>query len=194
MIRTQRELAESSAAGGSGWGTLANAVTLTRVVAAPLLVTALANEARVAALGLFALAVATDFADGRLARRLGEESPLGGLLDHSADAFFCSLGLGALAWTGVVPMLLPFLVAAAFLQYALDSRSISGRRLRASLLGRWNGIFYFVLIGIPVVRDALALTWPGSLLLFALGWLLVVSTLLSMADRGWAFATRRGNS
>jgi phosphatidylglycerophosphate synthase len=181
---------ESADAEVPRWGTFANAITFTRVLAAPGLVVALVCDARVAALGLFALAVATDLADGRLARRLGEASRLGGLLDHSADAFFCSVALGALAWAGVVPAPLPFLVAASFLQYALDSRSIAGRPLRASAIGRWNGISYFVLIGIPVVRDALGWSWPGPLGVALLGWLLVASTLVSMADRGWAYATR----
>jgi phosphatidylglycerophosphate synthase len=182
---------ESTAARESRWATVANAVTLTRVMAAPLLVTAILMDARVGALALFVLAVATDFADGRLARRLGEASRLGGLLDHGADALFCTLGLGALAWTGALPMPLPFLVALSFLQYVLDSRSMEGRPLRASFIGRWNGILYFVLIGIPVVRDALALSWPSGTLLFGLGWVLVASTLLSMIDRGWASAARK---
>jgi phosphatidylglycerophosphate synthase len=118
-------------------------------------------------------------------------SSLGGLLDHSADALFCSVGLGALAWVGVVPAPLPFLVAAAFLQYVLDSRSIAGRPLRASFLGRWNGVFYFALVGIPVVRDALGFAWPGAGLVTAIGWVLVGSTLASMGDRAWALLKSR---
>ncbi len=128
--------------------------------------------------------------DGSLARRSGRVSSLGGLLDHGTDALFCSVGLGALAWLGVVPVVLPLLVAAAFLQYMLDSRSIAGQPLRASFLGRWNGIFYFVMLGIPIVRDALGIGWPGPGLVIAIGWALVVSTVASMADRAWALATR----
>ena len=146
--------------------------------------------AAVVALGLFLWAVTTDFVDGSLARRSGRVSSLGGLLDHGTDALFCSVGLGALAWLGVVPVVLPLLVAAAFLQYMLDSRSIAGQPLRASFLGRWNGIFYFVMLGIPIVRDALGIGWPGPGLVVAIGWALVVSTVASMADRAWALATR----
>ena len=43
----------------------------------------------------------------------------------------------------------------AFVQYAVDSRVQESRPLRASSLGRWNGIAYFVLLGVPVLRDAL---------------------------------------
>ena len=104
-----------------------------------------------------------------------------------------SAGLGALAHLGLVPVPLPWLVAAAFVQYVLDSRATAGRPLRASALGRYNGIAYFVLLGIPVVRDALGLGWPGASLVLGLGWLLVASTLVSMSERalGWLRARRR---
>ncbi len=141
---------------------------------------------------LFALAAVTDFADGRVARHYGEVSRLGGLLDHTTDALFVSAGLGALAHQGLVPVPLPWLVAAAFLQYVLDSRATAGRPLRASALGRYNGIAYFVLLGIPVVRDALGLGWPGAWLVMGFGWVLVASTLVSMSERGrgWLRARR----
>ena len=172
------------------WRTSANLLTATRVVCVPGIAASIVLGAPLAALFAFVWAVVTDLADGRLARHRGQASSLGGLLDHSADALFCSVGLGALAWVGAVPVLLPLLVAAAFLQYMLDSRSIAGQPLRASFLGRWNGIFYFVAIGIPVVRDGLGLSWPGHTLLMAIGWTLVASTLVSMGDRAFALVSR----
>jgi phosphatidylglycerophosphate synthase len=163
--------------------TRANALTAVRIVCGPLLVLALQGRAAWPAFALFWLAVATDALDGRVARRFGESSALGGFLDHVTDAAFVSLGLAALVLRGEAPALLPALVALAFFQYALDSRAATGSRLRASALGRWNGIAYFVPIGTVVVRDALGLGWPGTALVLGLGWLLVASTLLSMADR-----------
>lgn len=65
----------------------------------------------------------------------------------------------------------------------LDSRALAGRRLRASGLGRANGIAYFVLLGIPLLRDALGLAAPGDAVVRGLGWVLVATTLLSMAER-----------
>jgi phosphatidylglycerophosphate synthase len=168
------------------FATFANGLPHTRAGAGPCVAKWILHEATIVAFGLFVWAVATDFADGSLARHRGEASSLGGLLDHSTDALFCSVGLGALAWTGVVPAALPFLVAAAFLQYMLDSRSIAGQPLRASFLGRWNGILYFVMVGIPIVRNALGIEWPGPGLVTAIGWALVVSTVVSMGDRGYA--------
>jgi len=175
----------------NGLRTRANALTALRLVCGPLLVLALLEHAVWTAAALFWLAVATDLLDGRVARRFGESSALGGFLDHVTDAAFVALGLAALAWRGEAPALLPALVALAFAQYTLDSRVIDGSALRASALGRWNGIAYFVPVGTVVTRDALRLAWPGRGLVLALGWLLVASTLLSMADRARALTRAR---
>jgi phosphatidylglycerophosphate synthase len=177
------------ASASGAWRTRANALTALRLAAAPACAAAILCGGQGIALGLFALAVATDLIDGHVARRYGETSPLGGLLDHATDATFVSLGGFALAARGEAPWVLPVLIAAAFLQYAFDSHRPTtgppreGWALRASALGRWNGIGYFVLLGIPVVRDGLALGWPPAALVLAIGWALVMTTLLSMLDR-----------
>lgn len=171
--------------------TRANALTALRLVCGPLLVVALLDDAALVAAALFWLAVATDLLDGRVARRFGESSALGGFLDHLTDAAFVSLGLAALVLRGEAPALLPALVALAFLQYVLDSRVARGGVLVASALGRWNGIAYFVPIGTVVVRDALGLGWPGAGVVRGLGWALVLTTLLSMVDRLRALSRAR---
>jgi phosphatidylglycerophosphate synthase len=161
---------------------IADALTLLRLLLAPVLVACiLAGEATWGAL-VFALAVASDFADGWLARRRSEATARGGALDHGVDACFVAAGLAALAWRGALPAALPPLVAAAFLQYATDARAPGGG-LVASRLGRWNGIAYYVALAVPLVRDALGLGAPGPALVRGLGWLLVATTLISMASR-----------
>jgi cardiolipin synthase len=165
------------------WLTRANALTLLRLLAAPALGVAIVQGAALPAAALFVLAVATDFADGYVARRYGEASRTGGTLDHAVDASFVTVGTAALAWTGALPSWLPLLIGVAFLHYALDPLRGKAGALRPSPLGRWNGIAYYVIVGIPVLRDALGLAWPGAGLVLFLGWLLVVSTLLSIADR-----------
>ena len=163
--------------------TAANALTALRLASVPFFAAAVLNGAVATACALYALAVATDFFDGRVARMRGEASPFGGLLDHASDALFVTAGLGALAWLGAVPAPLPFLVAAAFVQYVVDSRAHAGRRLRASraralqrdrLLRAGRGAararsLRARVASAPVVR--------------ALGWALAATTLFSMADR-----------
>jgi phosphatidylglycerophosphate synthase len=167
----------------SAWITRANGLTLLRLLCAPPLAFAIAAGAPLAATCIFFLAVATDFADGWVARRFGEESPFGGLVDHAVDAAFVTVGTVALAAQAALPMLLPPLIAVAFLQYALDSRVLAERGLHGSALGRWNGIAYYVIVAVPIVRDAFGWSWPGAGLVLALGWALALSTLLSIGDR-----------
>jgi phosphatidylglycerophosphate synthase len=165
------------------WLTWANGLTAARAALAVPCAALVADERWTSAALLFSLAILTDLLDGPLARRLNQASRLGGLLDHSTDAAFVVLLLAALSTLGYVPWLLPAVVAASFLQYVHDSRALQGRRLRASWLGRVNGIAYFVLASIPVYRGAFGLTWPPDALVMALAWLLVASSVASMLDR-----------
>jgi len=173
------------------WLTRANALSLSRLAIAPALALAIGSGHRLGAAALLLLAIASDFADGAVARRYGEASPLGGLVDHATDATLVVLGLGALAARGELPRALAPLAAVAFAQYALDSRTLAGRPLRASRLGRWNGIAYYVLVSVPVFRDALGLSWPGPAWMRPAGWVFVASTLVSMLDRLTALLRRR---
>lgn len=165
--------------------TWSNALTVSRLIAGPVFCCALFSNAHVLAGLLFWGAVATDIADGRVARSRGESSAFGGLLDHATDASFVTLGLAALSMEGAVPVALPVLVLVAFLQYMIDSKSLAGRTLRASFLGRWNGILYFVPLGVVATRDAIGLTFPGDQWVLWFGQALVFLTLVSMADRAW---------
>jgi len=175
--------------------TWSNALTALRLLAAPFFFCSLLDNHVWSAFGLFWFAVATDIGDGRLARARGETSAFGGLLDHATDASFVCLGLTALAMSSVVSAALPLLVLLAFVQYVLDSKSLAGRELRASFLGRWNGILYFVPLGIVVTRDALGLAWPADSVVRDLGVALVISTIVSMADRAWNLVQiHRGDS
>jgi len=133
------------------------------------------------------VAIATDYLDGPIARRTGTASAKGQLFDHSTDCLFVTGGLAGAAIAGAVTPILPVLIPFAFGQYVVDSYVWHRQRqLRASFLGRWNGILYFV----PIVLIAAArLPFPAgfaSLLGAAaavLGYLLVASTVVSMIDR-----------
>ena len=73
------------------WFTWANALTLVRALLALPAAFCVFNAAWPAAALCFAVAVATDALDGPIARRLGQVSALGGLLDHATDALFVTL-------------------------------------------------------------------------------------------------------
>jgi len=136
---------------------------------------------------LLSVAIASDYLDGPVARMSGTASAKGQLFDHTTDCLFVTGGLTGAAWSGVVTPLLPVLIPIAFGQYVVDSYVWHRRRqLRASRLGRWNGILYFVplvLIGVsrldvPGLAASVLLPAAG-----ALAYALVASTVVSVLDR-----------
>jgi CDP-diacylglycerol---glycerol-3-phosphate 3-phosphatidyltransferase len=173
---------------------MANALTAVRLLLAlPFALLMASPDARSAlwAAALLAGAIATDLLDGAIARRRGTASSAGRLFDHTTDVLFVAGGLVGGALRGAFPWVLPILVAAAFAQYAVDSYWLDrARQLRASRLGRYNGILYFV----PLGGDILVRLGWGALrsLVAAIAWLLVASTVLSMAERLVAAFRGRG--
>ena len=141
-------------------------------------------------LTLVSIAIATDFADGIVARRTDTASARGQLFDHATDFLFVTSGLAGAAIAGHVTAALPILIVVAFSQYVLDSYFLHReKQLRMSFLGRWNGMLYFV----PLVLIAASrLAWMASVaetfstLISLLSYLLVLSTIASIIDRAIA--------
>ena len=126
---------------------------------------------------------ADDNRDGRLARRLGQTSPIGMMLDHGADALFVTVLGAALARMGLLPVWLSMLIALAFIQYAVDSRLLRERGFRPSRLGRWNGIAYYVVEGVALGAAALPVPSFIALLAHGFAWFLIATTIVSMGER-----------
>ena len=129
-----------------------------------------------------AVAIATDFLDGLVARKKGVASVAGKTFDHIVDFLFVTSGLFSGALRGAFSWILPALITAAFAQYVIDSYWMHRlRRLRGNPLGRLNGMLYFV----PLCTDILIRLGLDFLqpLLTILVWALVFSTLVSMAQR-----------
>ena len=141
-------------------------------------------------LALVIAAIATDYFDGIVARRMNTASPGNQLYDHATDFAFVAAGLAGAAMAGDIIAALPLLVVLAFSQYVLDSYYLyRDRHLRLSALGRWNGILYFVpLVLIAVSRlelvEGLDAVFAGVIVVT--GYVLVLSTLASIIDRAVA--------
>jgi cardiolipin synthase len=85
--------------------TAPNLVTFARLALIPLVCLLLALDngtARFIAALLFAIAAATDWVDGWLARKYDQISPLGRMLDPIADKLLVALVLLMLAWDGTL--------------------------------------------------------------------------------------------
>jgi len=139
---------------------------------------------------LVGVAIATDFLDGKVARRQGTASPGGQLFDHATDFLFVTSGLTGAAVAGLVPLALPVLITVAFSQYVFDSYWVyRQKRLRMSGIGRWNGVLYFVpLVLLAIARQEMWSDAASTLLVIArLGsYALLASTIVSIVDRATA--------
>ena len=162
---------------------IANGISLTRLVLAPLLAACIVGEYWTAAFVAFVIGAVSDFYDGRIARDQNTVSRLGGLLDHTADCVFVACALAALGYLEIVPWYLSPLVVVAFVQYVVDSGVFKKRELVASRLGKWNGIAYFVLVGIPITQNALSLDWITDKFVYTAGGAMCVLTLVSIFER-----------
>jgi phosphatidylglycerophosphate synthase len=101
----------------------ADACTLLRIVLAPLFAWVVAGRGAAGSAVPFVIcvvAVASDFADGRLARAGGRTSEARRIFDHGADILFLLPGLIVLAHAGRVPRLLPWAAGIAFALYVVD--------------------------------------------------------------------------
>lgn len=83
--------------------TVPNALSLLRLVLIPVFVVLIIAEEYPLAVLALAVSSVTDFADGFIARRFGQVTRLGQLLDPAADRLFILSTLLGIAWAGVVP-------------------------------------------------------------------------------------------
>lgn len=174
--------------------TIPNALSASRLLLALWVAWCLIEGHLLLAWLLFLTAVLTDLMDGYLARHWRQTSPFGGLLDHSSDAIFITTILAILSHQQYISWLLPPLVLASFVQYVLDSKVLQGYPLRGSQLGRYNGIAYFILAGFPIGQEALNFRPIPYLWIEWFAWILIASTLISMANRLVAFLRLRSSS
>lgn len=173
---------------------LPNALTLTRIFLVPLLVAALVLQnlrievhgAMLVANDLFAFAVfwacaITDLLDGYLARRWGQVTTVGTLLDPIADKLLISAALISLVQIRLLPGWMAILIIGR--EFAVSGlRSIAaaeGYTIGASDIGKSKMVSQVV--GVSLVM--LSLRWP-KLAPWALGamWLVVVFSVWSAVD------------
>jgi CDP-diacylglycerol--glycerol-3-phosphate 3-phosphatidyltransferase len=130
------------------------AATGMRVVLAPVVLALLLHGSFTAAAIIFAAAAATDWFDGRLARRWGVTTKLGAFLDTTADKLLVSTALIGLVWIHrVSPWVALIIVAREFailgLRTAVES---GGRQFETSILGKWKATVQFVAITLAMLR------------------------------------------
>ena len=172
--------------------TLPNILTLSRILAVPILVFLLWPEPRqfeyAIAFGLYSLMAITDYFDGYLARAQGAVSKLGIFLDPIADKIMVAAVILMLVLTRDVS---GFATIAALI-ILLREIAVSGLReflaavqvsVPVSQLAKWKTTFQLVSLGAIILGRALP-EWPfiGQVGLFSL-WAAAALTLVT----GWDY-------
>lgn len=175
---------------------LPNLLTLSRIVAIPVLVALVALNRAEAAAGaclLFIAAAVTDYFDGHLARSRQMQSDLGRMLDPIADKLLVGASLMVLAglgkltygalWPAIVILCREILVSG--LREYLAGTRIS---LPVTRLAKWKTGFQMTAIGFLLAGDStgvlLHMPWlPVSLMGSVMLWVAAVLTLMT----GWDY-------
>ncbi|KAK9836085.1 hypothetical protein WJX81_000056 [Elliptochloris bilobata] len=95
---------------GDAWVNLPNAISAARALSGPGVAWLILEGHNGAALGALALAGASDWADGYVAKRWGQASVVGSYLDPAADKVLIGCTVAALAWQGALPAWLAALI------------------------------------------------------------------------------------
>ena len=150
-------------------------LSLCRLVALPFFVLFLLRERPLPALLLFLFMGASDVADGYFARRWGQATRLGQVLDHAVDKVVTIVVSGSLALTRGFPLWAFYFLLArevSFLLVGSFLATVRGVIARSNNLGRAaGGAFYFTALSYIVGEPEVGL----YLLYFALVLYLVAS-------------------
>lgn len=179
-----------------GWvvecANLPNLLTLGRILMIPIFVILFADPTpvrAVAAAGIFVVASVTDLLDGYLARRRGQVTRLGKLLDPIADKLLVLSGLILLVQFDRVPAVIAILILAR--EVAVTGvRAVAasqGMILPAETLGKYKMVFqviaivFLILEGSGISLFFLDLHQAGTILLY-------ISLALALVSGGYYLA------
>ena len=167
-------------------------LTLLRIFIVPLLVVLLLTKGEnmdLWAVGVFLAAAVTDLLDGYLARKRGQITTLGILLDPIADKLLTSAAFISLVELGLVPAwMVVIIVGREFAVSGLRAiASAKGFAIEASELGKTKMVCQVVAITVIVLERRYPAMHPlGELLV----WVVVVFALASAGQYFWKFLHR----
>jgi CDP-diacylglycerol--glycerol-3-phosphate 3-phosphatidyltransferase len=125
-----------------------------RVLLAPIVMGLVLGGSYTAAAIVFVIAAATDWLDGRLARRWGVTTRLGAFLDTTADKLLVTTALIALVSVQrVSPWVALVIVGREFAILGLRVAVVSeGRQFETSMVAKWKATVQFAAITLAMLR------------------------------------------
>lgn len=168
-----------------------NSLTLLRIFLVPFLVVVLLTKfegKEILGVIIFLVAAATDFLDGWLARRRGEVTSLGILLDPIADKLLISAAFISLVELGSVPAWMAVVIVGR--EFAMsDLRSVASSKgiiIPASIWGKFKMGSQVIAISLLIIGERLEELTGRQGLTYALGhaalWVVVTFAILSLVD------------
>ncbi len=169
---------------------LPNLLTLSRILAIPLIIALLffdGVEYRWAAFGLYVLASLTDFFDGYAARAMGKISKLGRFMDPIADKLlvasiiFMVVAIGQVSGVHVIACLIIVLreITVSGLREFLAEIQVS---VPVSNLAKWKTAIQLIALGFLILGDATIAYFDAALIGQVLIWVAAVLTLVTGFD------------
>jgi CDP-diacylglycerol--glycerol-3-phosphate 3-phosphatidyltransferase len=151
--------------------------TSIRIVATPVVMGLVIGHSWTAAAILFIVCAATDWFDGRFARRWNVSSRVGSFLDTTADKLLVTGALVALvAAERASPWLAMAIIGRELTLLGLRAAvAAQGLHLEASLLGKWKATVQFVALTLVMLRPQV--TFGGA---FLDQWLLALAALVTV--------------
>lgn len=157
-----------------------------------LVVAWLSDWRELVAVGIFLTAAATDWLDGFLARRRGQVTTLGVLLDPIADKLLTSSAFISLVELQLAPAwMVVVIVGREFAVTGLRGiAATSGILIPASRWGKYKTASQIVAITVMILTNTLERWAPARLLGVIALWVALVFAVTSAADYFFAFARR----
>jgi cardiolipin synthase len=168
---------EGNPTGGSSrrvW-TIPNAISLLRIALIPIFVLLIVDpDTTTAGLVVFGAVVATDWVDGLIARRTGQVTELGKVLDPVADRLAIASGIVALAVRGVFPWWAAALILARDVVVLIVGLVVLARR-KVRIDVRWIGkvATFSLMVAVPSIAWG-ALDLPLAAAATTVGWVAFV--------------------
>jgi cardiolipin synthase len=169
--------------------TVPNLISFVRILLIPAFVLLIVDEdTTTAGLILFACVVATDWVDGLVARRTGQVSELGKILDPVADRLSIAAGLIALVVRGVFPLWAALLILVRDVAVLVGGAlAVTRRHVRVEVRFVGKLATFSLMVAIPAVAWS-ELELPLAPAAAVLGWSAFAIGIVEYYVAAWVYA------
>ncbi|PGH03250.1 CDP-diacylglycerol-glycerol-3-phosphate 3-phosphatidyltransferase [Polytolypa hystricis UAMH7299] len=182
--------------------TIPNALTFSRLIAAPLVGYFILNSQHTLALALFACASITDLVDGYIARKFNQQTVVGTIIDPMADKLLMTVGVVCLAVKSAIPLWLAGIILARDVGLAISAIyyrwislpppktmarywdfSLPSAEVKPTTISKANTALQVLLLGsamaMPVIPEAIVASWSLQEAMTGLQYLVASTTAWS---------------